>query len=186
MARDLATAPPLFQEALRSLQHARTRADVTLVETPAPARIAPYAIAIEGEVTAPDTEASGRFVVLHDPDGQEAWQGVLRIVALVKAQVENEVGVDEMWSDVAWSWLGEALEGVPHHARGGTVTKVVSRSYGELESRPSQVQVELRVSWTPEDADLAPHIGAWTDLLATCAGVPPLPEGVSMLPGAAR
>ena len=184
MASDHASAPPLFQEVLRSLQHARTRGDVALVETPAPSRIAPFAVAIQGEVTAADAQASGRFVVLHDPDGQEAWQGVLRIVALVKAEVEDEVGVDDMWSEVAWSWLGEALDGVPHHARGGTVTKVVSRSYGELESRPSQVQVELRVSWTPEDADLEPHIAAWTDLLATCAGVPPLPEGVSMLPGA--
>ena len=167
------------------MQRARTRPDVTLVEAPAPSRIAPYAIAIDGEVTSGEAEATGRFVVLHDPDGHEAWEGVLRIVALVKAQVEDEVGADDMWSDVAWAWLGEALEGVPHHARGGTMTKVVSRSYGELESRPSQVHVELRVSWTPEDGDLAPHIGAWTDLLATTAGVPPLPAGVSMLPGAA-
>jgi hypothetical protein len=183
MGEDIGAAPPAFQEALRSLQGAPTRRDVTLVETPAPSRIAPYALAINGEIHADDAEASGRFVLLHDPDGQDAWEGTFRVVALVKAVVEAEVGGDDMWADVAWSWLGEALDGTPHHARGGTVTKVVSRSFGELSERAPEVNVELRVSWTPDSSDIAPHIVAWTELLASCAGVPPLPEGITMLPG---
>lgn len=183
MGEDIAAAPPAFQEALRSLQSASTRTDVTLVETPAPSRIAPFAIAINGEVAAEDAEASGRFVLLHDPDGQDAWSGTFRVVALVKAVVEAEVGEDNLWADVAWSWLGDALDGTPHHARGGTVTKVMSRSFGELSERPSEVTVELRVSWTPDSSDIAPHIVAWTELLASCAGIPPVPEGVTMLPG---
>jgi len=183
MGQDIGAAPQEFQDALRSLQGASTRQDVTLVETPAPSRISPFAIAVNGEIDADDAHASGRFVLLYDPDGQDAWQGTFRVVALVKAVVEAEVGGDDMWADVAWSWLGDALDGIPHHARGGTVTKVVSRSFGELAQRPWEVNVELRVSWTPDSPDIAPHIVAWTELLASCAGVPPLPEGVTMLPG---
>ncbi|MDN4481601.1 DUF3000 domain-containing protein [Demequina muriae] len=186
MARDLASAPPAFQEALRSLAHARTRRDVVLTETPAPSRIAPFAAAIDGHLTARDAEASGRFVVLHDPEGQDAWEGVFRVVALVKAQVDAEVGADDLWAQAAWSWLDDALQTVPHRASGGTVTKTVNESFGELATRPSEVQVELRVSWTPTDTDLGPHIAAWTELMASCAGVPPVPEGVTALPGGDR
>lgn len=183
MAQDIASAPAAFQEALRSLQRARVREDVHLVEAPAPSRIAPFAVAINGEVSVADAEGSGRFVALHDPDGQEAWDGAFRIIALVKAVVEPEVGTDEMWADVAWSWLTDALVDVPHHARGGTVTKVISRSFGDLATRPGEVTVELRVSWTPDSTDLEPHIVAWSELLALCAGVPPLPDGVRMIHG---
>lgn len=183
MANDISSAPAAFKEALQSLQRAKVRADVTLVETPAPSRIAPFAVAINGEVHAEDAESSGRFVLLHDPDGQEAWDGTFRIVALVKAVVEAEVGVDDMWADVAWSWLTESLEHVPYHSQGGTVTKVVSRSFGEMSDRSPEVNVELRVSWTPETTDIEPHIVAWSELLASCAGVPPLPEGVRLLHG---
>lgn len=183
MARDIASAPPAFQQALRSLQRATTRPDVRLVEATPPTRIAPFAVAINGEVNGDDAEASGRFVVLHDPEGQEAWDGTFRVVGLVKAVVEAEVAEDGMWGQVAWAWLGEALADVPHHACGGTVTKVVSESFGELSDRASDVTVELRVSWTPESSDMKPHLLAWSELLALCAGVPPLPDGVSMLPG---
>ncbi len=186
MARDPASAPLAFQEALRSLARARTRGDVALTETPAPSRIAPYAAAIDGHLTVSDAEASGRFVLLHDPDGQDAWQGVFRVVALVKAQIDVEVGADDLWAQAAWSWLDEALGPVPHRASGGTVTKTVNESFGELASRPSEVQVEMRVSWTPLDTDLGPHIAAWTELMASCAGVPPVPEGVTVLPGGDR
>jgi hypothetical protein len=179
MAHDASTAPPAFQEALRSLAQARTRRDITLTETPAPSRIAPFAIAINGEVD----DATGRFVLLHDPGGQPAWEGTFRVVALVKAQVEAEIGTDDMWSDVAWSWLSDALDGVPHHSAGGTVTKTVSKSFGELAERPHEVMVEMRVSWTPEGIDMEPHIIAWTELMAFSAGIPPAPEGVAVLHG---
>lgn len=183
MADDIASAPELFREALRSIAGAHVRRDVRVVEVPAPGRIAPYAAAISGEAVDPGIEASGRFVLLHDPDGNDAWDGTLRVVALVKAQVEAEVGADEMWADVAWAWLAEALEDLPHRERGGTVTKVVSRSFGELAERPDEVHVEVRVSWTPEDAEIGAHVTAWTELLASCAGLPPVPDGVAVLRG---
>ncbi|MDN4486772.1 DUF3000 domain-containing protein [Demequina sp. SYSU T00039] len=183
MAEDLDAAPADFRAALLSLRGAPTHRDVRLAEVPAPGRIAPYAAAVSGELDVHGLEASGRFVVLHDPDGQPAWEGTMRIIALVKAVVEPEVGRDELWGEVAWSWLSDALAGVPHRARGGTVTKVTSTSFGELAERPDEVTVELRASWTPTTTDLAPHIAAWTDLMAACAGIPPTPEGVRPLPG---
>ena len=181
MAHDPATAPPAFQEALRSLAQARTRRDIALTETPAPSRIAPFAIAVNGETA--DGEASGRFVLLHDPQGQPAWNGTFRVVTLVKANVEAEIGTDDMWADVAWSWLSDALEGVPHHGAGGTVTKTVSRAFGAMSERPDEVVVEMRVSWTPEGTDIEPHIVAWTELIAFSAGIPPAPDGVAVLHG---
>jgi hypothetical protein len=181
MAHERSAAPPAFKEALDSLARARTRHDISLTETPAPSRIAPFAVAINGETA--DGEASGRFVVLHDPDGQDAWDGTFRVVALVKANVEPEIGTDDMWADVAWSWLADALDGLPHHSAGGTVTKTVSRSFGALGDRPDEVVVEMRVSWTPESTDMEPHIVAWTELIAFSAGIPPAPEGVAVLHG---
>ncbi|WP_062303502.1 DUF3000 domain-containing protein [Demequina subtropica] len=181
MASDLDSAPADFRAALLSLRDAPTHPAVRLSEVPAPHRIAPYAAAVQGEVEG--VEASGRFVILHDPDGQPAWDGTMRIVALVKAVADPEVGRDDLWGEVAWSWLTDALAGTPHHARGGTVTKVTSESFGELAERPGEVSIELRASWTPTTTDLAPHIAAWTELMAACAGVPPTQDGVRALPG---
>ena len=46
--------------------------------------------------------------------------------------------------------------------------------------------MEVRASWTPLGNDLGAHLLAWSDLLCTIAGLPPLPEGVIALPGARR
>jgi hypothetical protein len=175
--------PAAFREALVSLQRAQTRRDVRLVETPAPSRIAPYAVAINGTVLPEHLETTGRFVVLHDPAGQDAWDGTFRVIALVQAPADAEVGRDDMWADAAWSWLDEALAGVEYGQIGGTVTKVVSRSFGQLADKEDTVSVEMRVSWTPANANLEPHVVAWAELLAMCAGVPPAPEGITVLPG---
>lgn len=183
MTSDLESAPAAFQAAVRSLSRARTRPDVRLTEVPPPQHIAPYAAAVEGQLHAEGVTASGRFVALHDPEGQSAWSGDFRIVILVRAEVDVEVGGDDMWDQAAWAWLEEALADAPHHSRGGTITKVESRSFGTLADKPSQVTVEMRVSWTPVGEDLEAHVVAWTELIALCGGVPPVPEGVAVLPG---
>ncbi len=184
MSATFSDAPQDFQHVLRSIQGARVRSDVAVVEAPAPGRIAPYAVAINGEIVGHSgVEGSGRFVVLHDPGGQDAWEGNLRVVALVKASTDPEVGSDDLWAEVAWSWIADALADLPHRALGGTVTKVTDRSFGALAETDDSVHVEVRVSWTPLDTDMAPHILAWANLMAACAGVPPLPDGVTMLPG---
>jgi hypothetical protein len=173
-----------FLEVLRGIKNARVRGDVRLVEVPAPTRIAPFAVALEGEVVLDDRTASdGRFIVLHDPAGQEAWKGTFRVVALMRAELEPGEASDDLWGQWAWSWIEETLSGVPHTCLGGTVTRVTDECFGELADRGRTVSVEIRVSWTPSDTVIAPHLEAWANLLAHGAGVPPLPDGVTQLPG---
>ena len=124
--------------------------------------------------------------------------GTYRMVALVQAQLEAEFAVESMLGDVAWSWVTESLELHEAEARelGCTATRVVSQSYGALASRPSTVDVEMRVSWTPEplaatgpggaeelgdspEIDLAPHFAAWIAMLAAAGGLPPAPPRIA-------
>jgi len=178
--------PDEFVRALRSLRTVRPRAEVSLDEVPGPARLAPFSAALTAEVRsarrsmAADDLASGRFVVLYDPAGQEAWEGCFRLVTLVRAPLEPEVGTDPLVADVAWSWFTDALASadVDPHAAGGTVTRVLSQTYGSLSGREEQTELEIRASWTAADEDLSPHLTAWTHLLCTASGLPPLPEGV--------
>ncbi|AEI12006.1 MULTISPECIES: DUF3000 domain-containing protein [Cellulomonas] len=178
--------PADFVQALRSLRAVTVRPEVLLDEVPGPARIAPYSAAITAEVrtarrsVAATELASGRFVVLYDPAGQEAWDGRFRLVTLVRATLEAEVGADPMLAEVAWTWFLDALAGVglEAHAAGGTVTRVLSQSFGALDVRAEQTELEIRASWTAADPDLRDHLRAWETLLCTAAGLPPLPDGV--------
>jgi hypothetical protein len=181
--------PAEFVRALRSLRAVTVRPEVVLDEAPGPARIAPYSAALTAEVrsarrsVSADELASGRFVVLHDPDGQEAWEGRFRLVTLVRTAVEPEVGTDPMLAEVAWSWLTEELAACPGaHSAAGTVTRVLSHSFGSLERQEESSELEIRASWTADGEDLGPHLRAWTSLLCTAAGLEPLPEGVTPLP----
>jgi hypothetical protein len=199
--RSSAPSSAVFDEAVAALRAAQVRHEVQLEEIPPPRRVAPYAHAIEGHLDlsvlrvdaggAPSQdgdaedvdEAGGRFVLLHDPEEPEAWGSDLRVIALVKAVVEPELAEDPMLAEVVWAWLGEALVApdVPANRLGGTVTRVVSESFGSLADRPAAIQVELRASWTP----LGPvdaQLGAWASVLCRLAGLPPLPSGVTALP----
>lgn len=174
-----------FRVALASLRDVRVRPEILLEEAPAPQRLAPYAIAMSADVVVDDEDlGSGRLVVLHDPDGQAAWDGTFRIVAFVKATLEPEMAADPLLAEVGWAWLVEALEA--HDAQyasiSGTVTRVTSQSFGGIADRPLEGQIELRASWTPADPRLAPHARAWADVLAQAAGLMPLPPGVAQLP----
>jgi hypothetical protein len=185
-------APAAFAAALASLRAARIRPELRLTEVPPPARIAPHAVALTAEVIGgsddDDDLASGRFVLLHDPACPEPWGGPWRIVTFARAELEPEMGIDPFLSEVGWSWLVESLESyaVEFTAEAGTVTTVVSESFGGLRERARVVELEVRASWTPTDGDPAAHLEAWSDLLCTIAGLPPLPEGVVALPGRRR
>ena len=158
-----------------------------LEEVPAPTRIAPFALALTGEVnptTDPETMlGNGRFVVLHDPEGQSAWNGTFRIIVMARATLEDEMGADPLLGEVGWAWLTDALEsaGAGYHSLSGTVTRVLSESFGGLSLRGRTVEIELRASWTPNTTDLGPHLDAWIELAASAAGLEPLPEGVTAL-----
>ncbi|MBZ5734423.1 DUF3000 domain-containing protein [Nocardioides sp. TRM66260-LWL] len=187
-----AAEPSAFREAVASLAAARLRPEVLCEEMPAPTRIAPHAAALSADVTVDGVDVgTGRLVVLHDPAGNDAWDGTFRCVAYVRADTEPETESDEaqLFCAAAWSWLTDALEdaGASHVAISGTVTRVVTESFGAMTGEPPTAQVELRASWTPavdDDApvDLRAHVEAWGEVLCAAAGLPPVPEGVAVLP----
>ncbi len=176
--------PAGFRSALSALRDMRARPEIELVEAPAPQRLAPYAIALTADVVADDHDlGTGRLVLLHDPDGQDAWEGAWRVVVFAKASMEPEMAVDPMICDVGWSWLQESLQnsGATYIAFGGTVTRTNSQPYGAMAGREASGDLEIRASWTPLDDEVVPHAAAWLDLLATMAGLEPLPVGVASL-----
>lgn len=189
-------APFAFRQAVAALAAARPRREVTVAPVPPPRRLAPYAYALGAEVTTgggtggpgePDgpeepggpggaAAADGRFVLLHDPAGEQSWQGDFRIVTLARGEIEPELGTDPLLPEVAWSWLTEALEGrgLEPRAPSGTVTRAGSHFFGGLADREPKAELELRASWTLTDTDeAAAHLLAWCTLLAQCAGLPP-------------
>jgi hypothetical protein len=174
-------------EGLRAALTAHGRSGLELEEVPAPKRLAPFAVAVSAEVGRGNEQvASGRFVVLHDPAGQEGWRGDTRVVAFVSADVEAEMAADPALAQVGWSWLTDSLRdrSAGHTAAGGTVTRTVSCRFGQLEDADEVSEVEVRASWTPlpegdGTMDLGVHLLAWCDLLCATAGLPP--PGVAAL-----
>ena len=164
------------------------RRDLTLRLVPGPKKMAPWSVAVAADLVRDDEDlATGRFVVLHDPQGQDGWGGDTRVIALVEAQVDAEMAADPSLAGAGWSWLLEALEqrGAAHTAAGGTVTRTVSTRFGQLEGdAEDDSEVEVRASWTalpgPAGLDLGAHLLAWCDLLCSTAGLPP--PGVTALP----
>ena len=181
-----------FARVLASLRDVRLRSELRLTEVPAPTRIAPYAAALTADVIDPadpdEDLATGRFVVLHDPAGPEAWDGEWRVVTFARAELEPELAADPMLGAVGWSWLVDSLgaRDLAWTAEAGTVTRVVSESFAGLADRDPSVEMEIRASWTPTGGDLTEHLRAWADMLCTIAGIPPLPDGVVAMPGQRR
>ena len=186
---DAGTTPPPcpaeFRAALDALATVRPRAEVVLEPMPAPQRLAPFAHALGLSIADPadDEEdlATGRFIVLFDPAGHEAWEGTTRCVGYVSASIDSEMVDDSMFSDVAWSWLTDALAdaGAAHHAVGGTVTRTASTRFGSIAAPEHSVDVEIRASWTAEGTDLDRHLTAFLEVLSAAAGLPPV--GVHLL-----
>ncbi len=178
-------APPKeFRKALEQLRSARLRPEVFCEEMPAPQRIAPYSAAVSADVTVSGTEVGGgRLVLLYDPAGNDAWEGVFRCVAYARADIDPEMVADPLLGAVGWTWLIEALDaqGAQHLAPSGTVTKVASESFGGMADENSSAEIEVRASWTPL-GPVGPHVAAWGDLLCIAAGLPPVPAGVVLMP----
>lgn len=175
----------IWSEAVRTLSTASPRAEISIEEVPAPARLAPHSVALSATVTDKQGNefATGKFVVLHDPDGQPTWDGNFRIVTFVHADIEPDVITDELFDDVAWSWLTESLEqtSAEYSNLSGTVTRTASRSFADLADRARETQLEIRASWSPTTTNLASHLNSWCALLERSAGLEPLPEGVTPL-----
>jgi hypothetical protein len=158
---------------------------------PAPQRIAPYAAALSADVTVEETDlGTGRLILLHDPAGNDAWAGgTFRCVLYARAEVEVDLISDPMLGEVGWSWLTEALQAhdAAYVAASGTVTRVATESFGGMADEAGTAQVEIRASWTPVAGesgyvDVRPHVEAWGELLCTAVGLPPVPDGVAVMP----
>ena len=183
-------SPPEFREAVATMRAATLRPEIFCEEMPAPQRIAPYAAALSADVTIDGTDVgTGRIILLHDPAGNDAWDGTFRCVAYARAEIEIEMITDPLLADVGWSWLTEALDshGAGYTAASGTVTRVATESFGGMSDEEGTAQLEIRASWTPVAAegaalDVGPHVEAWGELLCTAVGLPPVPDGVAVMP----
>jgi len=172
-------------------REAQRRRNLLLEDVPAPKRLAPYAAAMSATVRRDEADVAwGRLVLLYDPDGQQGWDGVFRLVAYVRADVEPEMAADPLLGEVGWSWLSEALDArVPGYAvPSGTVTRVITEGFGAKQDEVPLTGFELRASWSPtgpdhepgsagasdlDALDLSAHIAAWCDCLSAAAGLEP-------------
>ena len=180
--------PAAFASAVESLHNAESREELRITEIAAPGNLAPYSIALAADVTparhSEDSDpATGRFVLLYDPEEPDAWGGRFRVVCYAQAPLETDIGIDPFLASVAWSWLTDALatRGANYSAASGTATKILSTGFGGLAEQGDGAQLELRASWTPSDDAIAAHVEGWGDLVCMLAGLPPIPEGVALL-----
>ena len=111
--------PAQFREAVAAMNATTVRPEIELGPIRPPQRLAPYSYALGAEVRHPETaivpersegDAFGRLILLHDPEGAEAWDGTMRLVAYIQADLDSSEAVDPLLPEVAWSWLVEALE----------------------------------------------------------------------------
>ncbi|MYV98411.1 DUF3000 domain-containing protein [Streptomyces sp. SID3343] len=182
--------PEEFRQALAGWRAAVLRPEIVLEEMSRPRGLAPFSAAFAGEVAVGDEDedelGSGRIVLLHDPAGHDAWEGTFRVVTMTRAELEPELAMDPLLPEVGWTWLTESLHAVDARFRApsGTVSRSTSQGFGGLSGQIARTEIEVRASWTPVGDDLLPHLLAWTELMCTCAGLPPVPvgEGVVAMP----
>ncbi|MCU1513274.1 MAG: hypothetical protein JWO10_364 [Microbacteriaceae bacterium] len=181
--------PAAFAAAVEAIRGASLRPELVVSEIASPANLAPHAIAFAADVTparhGSDSElGTGRFILLFDQSAPEAWGGQFRVVCFAQAPLETDIGLDPFLAEVAWSWLVDALDtrGANYTAASGTATKILSTGFGTLADQGDGAQIELRASWTPLDHQIASHVEGWGELLCMLAGLPPVAEGVSVLP----
>ena len=181
-----------FEELVELLRAFTPRSEVILEEVPAPQKLAKFAFAFSADVSngllgeSEDEIASGRFVLLHEPGGQDSWEGEFRCVTFVRADVDTIMQEDPLLPEVGWNWFLQSLEGngCEIAAPSGTVTRVASSSFGKLSPRNDESEIEIRVSWTPiiaKPSDLLYHIAGWCTLISEVAGLQAIPLGVSAI-----
>ena len=165
--------------AIRALQ---PRNEISLSEVPAPQKLAPFSFALSADVEV--VTATGRFVLLHDPAGQEGWGGLYRCVTFIRSAIDPEMAADPILCDLGWRFLFDSLDkyGCGYENPSGTVTKVSSASFGTLKGQVESNELEIRASWTPTDPDQIPnHAKAWLEAIEISCGMAPIPNGVTQL-----
>ncbi len=172
--------PAPFTRAVEEVKRAVARPELEIGEMPPPQRIAPWAHAMTADVVVGGADlGTGRFILLHDPAGNDAWDGTFRCVTFARADIEQEMAIDPLITQVGWSWLTDALgdAGADHGNPAGSITVVRSEGFGAMTDDDGDAQIEVRASWTPH-GDLESHATAWMELLGKLAGLPPMAPGV--------
>lgn len=185
-----------FAEVAQQAIDTQVRPEFDTEQAPSPQRLAPDAMTLVahpvGGTPASDEQpswdsASGRFVLLHDPDGVDEWEGTYRVVVFARCDVEPELLADPLIHEVAWTWVLDSLNDIGARQVGGTVTVTSGTSFGTLTDRADDGLIEVRASWTPTPEEsgsgisdgISAHVHAWIDILAQVAGLPPLPPGIA-------
>ncbi len=181
----------MFRAAVDTMRAAVAHPGIEVGPIRPPRRLAPFSYALGAEVRHPDgggagdntvpehsdSDAFGRLILLHDPDGHDTWHGTMRLVAYIQADVESALAADPLLPEVAWSWLVDTLADRTDDvvALGGTVTATSSVRFGDIAGPSRAHQLEVRASWTPTSSPpaLAAHVEAFCDVLAYAAGLPP-------------
>ncbi len=97
--------PTQFREAVAAMNATTVRPEIELGPIRPPQRLAPFSYALGAEVRHPETaivpersegDAFGRLILLHDPDGAEAWDGTMRLVAYIQADLDSSEAVDPL------------------------------------------------------------------------------------------
>jgi Cys-tRNA synthase (O-phospho-L-seryl-tRNA:Cys-tRNA synthase) len=105
-------------------------------------------------------------------------------VTFTRAAIDLEMASDPLLPEIGWAWLMESLKkhNCDYIAASGTVTRVASASFGELEDKEEDSEIEIRASWTPtNESQLVNNLHAWLELLGMTAGLEPIPEGVASI-----
>ncbi len=176
------TAPSVFLDALESLESAPIRPELVVNDMLAPEGLAPWAAAFTADLKPTrfheDSDlATGRLVLLYDEAEPDVWGGPFRIVSFASAPFDVTIGEETLLSDVAWSWLKDALSlhNAQYQGLAGTITRIISRGYGQLADQGDGSVLEIRCSWSPLETEIGKHFTAWTEMMCMFAGLPPKP-----------
>lgn len=179
--------PEAFKLAVESISSVAFREELTVRQIDSPSGVAPYSYALAADVLIAEHEhesqhGTGRFILLYDPAEPESWGGPFRVVAFAQAPLEAEIGLDPFLSNVAWSWLTDALtiREADYFNASGTATRILSTGFGELADSGEGAQIELRASWSPAAPQMGEQAEAWGELLCMLAGLPPTADAVSL------
>ncbi len=177
---------PEFALAMKSLHSVQVRSELHIEQIPAPGNLAKHAIAFAAHIddqTSAGDAGVGRIVFLWHDEPQENWVGRFRVVCFAKSPLESHIGQEDVSADLAWDWLTTALRArnAEYAAEAGTSTRILSTGYGALAHQAPHAELEMRASWSPTGAALAPHLEAWQDLICVLSGYSPLPEGIGRI-----
>src|SRR5690348_16594134 len=103
--------PDTFPQAVASLSAPTPRPELVREELSPPQKRAALGHGIGGSASRRgEGVATGRLVLLYNPAGHDAWEGNLRLVSYVTAEIETELAIGPLLATVGWSWLTDALD----------------------------------------------------------------------------